>query len=78
MEWTGGILVSIRAELYKEKLGEELVATVCVHTCVCAWLCVGVGMCVGVHEFPSCIFYTNTFRCFPFLIFSHMVPLSLW
>ena len=49
MEWTGGILsVSIRAELDKEKFGEDLVATVCVHTCVCVWLCVGVGMCVWV------------------------------
>ena len=42
MEWTGGILVSIRAELDKEKLGVEHVATVCVHTCVCARLC---GVC---------------------------------
>ena len=37
MEWTGGVLVSIRAELDKEKLGEDLVAAVCVHTCV--WVC---------------------------------------
>ena len=49
MEWTGGILVSIRAELDKENMGGDLVATVCVHTCVCVRLCVGVGMCVWVY-----------------------------
>ena len=44
MEWTGGVRGSIRAELDKEKLGGDLVATVCVHTscvCGCVWVCIG-------------------------------------
>ena len=61
MEWTGGILVSIRAELDKEKMGEDLEAAVC----VCVWGGGGGGgggMCVGGCGFATLlvIHFTQT------------------
>ena len=71
MEWTGGVLVSIRAELDKEKLGENLVGVLkhlCVCVCVCVRVCVCVCACVcgcvWVCNIASVLYYTNSFRCF--------------
>ena len=83
-EWTGGVLVSIRAELDKEKMGEDLVIVLkqlCVCVCVCVRACVhGCGhvrMCVctcscGCRWVCEILYFTQTQSGVPSsLFFSH-------